>query len=149
MSPRDIMVVQRSFRAYTPIESIYHNIFVIILFLYHLGSNKFFLTLVSIHLCVSFGNFKIRTLLSQGDKTGIFNTVQTRLQSKENINWINLVFFYYSKRFCSAKSTSNFVVNIKLLLLFRGFQTFHIFIFNNFEDCTNLVLWLGNLFKAS
>ena len=109
MSPWDIMVVQKSCCAYTPLESIYHNIFVIILFLYYLESHtKKKLTLVSILYCVSFGHFKIRTLLSQGDKTGIFNTVQTRLWSKENI------------------------VNIKLLLLYRVFQIFHMFILGQF-----------------
>ena len=133
MSPRDIMVVRRSFCAYTPLESIYHNIFVIILLLYHLGSQKKCLALVSIHYFVSFGHFKIRTLLSQGDKTGNFFTLYRQDCGVKKISIESTLCFFYSKHFCGEKNTSYFVVNIKLLLLYRGFQTIHMFILGQFK----------------
>ena len=87
--------------------------------------------LVSIHYCVSFDHFNIRTLLSQCDETGFFKMYRQDFWVKK-ISTESTLCFYYSQGFCSALNTSNFGVNMKLILLYRGFQTFNMFILGQF-----------------
>ena len=139
------MVVQRSFCAYTPLESINQNIFVNILFFYHLRSQK--VSDLVIHTVLSLLAILKRRLLSQGDKTGIFRTVQKKLWSKEDINWINLMFLLFQS-LLRCNKTYNFVVNIELLLLWRGFQTFHMFILGHFWRLFKFSFMTRNFFES-
>ena len=60
-----------------------------------------------------------------------FFTLYRQDRGVKSISIESTLCLYYSKR-CSAKNKSNFVINIKLLLLYRGLQTYHMFILGHF-----------------
>ena len=134
----------KKFLCIQALESIYHNIFVIILLLYHLGSQKKCLALVSIHYFVSFGHFKIRTLLSQGDKTGNFFTLYRQDCGVKKTSIESTLCFFIPNTFVVRKTHLILLSTLNCFYYIEVFRQFTCLFWDNLKDCKNLVLWLGH-----